>query len=150
VYSPVVWVGDACSCFSIFSFMCMFCRSLFALLSFFFGHCVFCRSLIYASDNPFGIFKLFLLHVSHMHICGMHYVSNFRFTNVCFPTWYLMNITGFEFGVYYLVYYHIFCCNMFVFACPIIARSQCWLFAPKALKYPYLPSNSTSGICAMV
>jgi hypothetical protein len=25
--------------------------------------------------------------------------------------------------------YHIFCCNMFVFACPIIARSQCWLFA---------------------
>jgi hypothetical protein len=25
--------------------------------------------------------------------------------------------------------YHIFCCNMFVFACPIIAKSQCWLFA---------------------
>jgi hypothetical protein len=24
--------------------------------------------------------------------------------------------------------YHIFCCNMFVFACPIIAKSQCWLF----------------------
>ena len=24
---------------------------------------------------------------------------------------------------------------MFVFACPIIAKSQCWLFAP------YLPSN---------
>jgi hypothetical protein len=33
---------------------------------------------------------------------------------------------------------HIFCCNMFVFACPIIARSQCWLFA---LIYPYWPSN---------
>ena len=29
-------------------------------------------------------------------------------------------------------YYHIFCCNMFVFACPIIARSQCWLFALRA------------------
>ena len=27
------------------------------------------------------------------------------------------------------MYYHISCCNMFVFACPIIARSQCWLFA---------------------
>jgi hypothetical protein len=46
---------------------------------------------------------------------------------------------------------------MFVFACPIIDRSQCWLFALRANigKYPYLPSyvhifpsNSTSGICA--
>ena len=27
------------------------------------------------------------------------------------------------------VNYHIFCCNNFVFACPIIARSQCCLFA---------------------
>ena len=58
------------------------------------------------------------------------------------------------------MYYHICCCNMFVFACPIIARSQCWLFALKAnihirifpqtlvfaLKYPYLPPNSTSGV----
>ena len=52
-------------------------------------------------------------------------------------------------------FYHIFCCNMFVFACPIIARSQCWLFALRAniriypqisifaLIYPYLPPNST-------
>jgi hypothetical protein len=33
--------------------------------------------------------------------------------------------------------YYIFCCNMLIFACPIIANSQCWLFA---LIYPYLPS----------
>ena len=67
--------------------------------------------------------------------------------------------------------YHIFCCNMFVFACPIIANSQCWLFALRtntgqisvwanihiypqisvfALIYPYFPPNSTSGICAVV
>ena len=51
---------------------------------------------------------------------------------------------------------------MFVFACPIIARSQRWLFAlgvhiricPQifvlALKYPYFPPNLTSGICAVV
>jgi hypothetical protein len=26
-------------------------------------------------------------------------------------------------------YYHIFCCNMFIFECPIIALSQCWIFA---------------------
>jgi len=31
-----------------------------------------------------------------------------------------------------IYHYHIFCCNMFVFACPIIARSQCWLFALRA------------------
>ena len=29
-------------------------------------------------------------------------------------------------------HYHIFCCNMYVFACPIIARSQCCLFALRA------------------
>jgi hypothetical protein len=54
---------------------------------------------------------------------------------------------------------------MFVFVCPIIARSQWWLFVLRAntdqisvfaLRYPYLPSNirilpnSTSGICAVV
>jgi len=46
---------------------------------------------------------------------------------------------------------------MFVFACPIIAKSQCWLFSLRANtdicpegKYPYLPPNSTSGICAVV
>jgi hypothetical protein len=61
-----------------------------------------------------------------------------------------------------IVIYHIFCCNMFVFACPIIARSQCWLFALRAniricshisvlaLKYPYCPPNLTSGICNLV
>ena len=38
--------------------------------------------------------------------------------------------------------YHIFCCNMFIFACLIIARSQCWLFP---LKYPYWPSNIRIG-----
>ena len=52
-------------------------------------------------------------------------------------------------------YYHMFCCNMFVFACPIIDRSQCWLFALRAniricphisVFVPYF----TSGICAMV
>ena len=51
---------------------------------------------------------------------------------------------------------------MFVFACPIIAKCQCWLFAlganirscPQisvfALIYPYLPPNKTSDICAVV
>jgi hypothetical protein len=47
------------------------------------------------------------------------------------------------------IFNHIFCCNMLVFACPIIAKSQCWLFALRAntgqisvfaLYYSYLPS----------
>ena len=36
---------------------------------------------------------------------------------------------------------------MFVFACPITARSQSWLFALRAIrgKYPYFPSNIRIG-----
>jgi hypothetical protein len=32
-------------CYSIISFMCMFCRSLFLLCTFSFGHCVICSSI---------------------------------------------------------------------------------------------------------
>ena len=47
----------------------------------------------------------------------------------------------------YIHIYHIFCCNMLIFACPTIAKGQCWLFA---LIYPYLPTYSPSGNCAVV
>ena len=52
------------SYFSIFSFICMFCRSLFVLLYFFFWPLcsVFLRYT--DSDYPFGIFKLFLKDVN--------------------------------------------------------------------------------------
>ena len=67
-------------------------------------------------------------------------------------------------SVYHTLYvnYHIFCCNNFVFACPIIVRSQCCLFALRvniricpqisilALKHLYFPPNLTSGICAVI
>ena len=36
---------QSCSCYSIFNFMCMFCRSLFVFFSF--VHCVVCSSSIY-------------------------------------------------------------------------------------------------------
>jgi len=49
------------SCYSIFSFMCIFCRLLFVLGYFLFGHCIVCSSSIYGFWlPPFGIFKLFL------------------------------------------------------------------------------------------
>jgi hypothetical protein len=50
------------SCYSIFSFMCMFSRSLFVLMYFFLLAIVLSVVLRYTdSDYPFGIFKLFLL-----------------------------------------------------------------------------------------
>ena len=39
------------------------------------------------------------------------------------------NITTETFTMYNNTCYHIFYCNMLIFACPIIANSQCWLFA---------------------
>ena len=48
--------------FSFFSFICMFCRSLFVLLYFFLLASVLSAILRYTdSDYPFGIFKLLLL-----------------------------------------------------------------------------------------
>ena len=46
------------ACYSIFSLMCMFCRSLFVLFSFFFLLSVFRFTHSY---YPFGIFKLFFI-----------------------------------------------------------------------------------------
>jgi hypothetical protein len=54
--SPPVFVG---SCNSIFSFMCMFCRSLFVLFLLVIMLSVLLRYT--DSDYPFGILKLFLL-----------------------------------------------------------------------------------------
>jgi hypothetical protein len=52
------------SYYSIFSFICMFCRSLFVLLYFFsFGHCDVCSSSICGFWVPFGILKLFLANL---------------------------------------------------------------------------------------
>ena len=49
-------------CYLIFSFMCILCRSLFVLLSFFLFAIVLYVLLRYTdSDYPFGIFKLFLI-----------------------------------------------------------------------------------------
>jgi hypothetical protein len=82
------------------------------------------------------------------------YVNEFLLNGQCHAPYNLQ-----QFLMNSIFYYHILCFNMFVFACPIIARSQCWLFANirigphisvLALKHPYLPPNLTSGICAVV
>jgi len=55
---------------TIFSFMCMFCRSLFVLLSFFFWP-LCCLFFFTNYDYPFGIFKLFLReYVNECHMFG--------------------------------------------------------------------------------
>jgi hypothetical protein len=57
--SPVFNVG---SCYSIFRFMCMFCRSLFVFLPFYLLAIVLSVLFLFtASDYPFDIFKLFFL-----------------------------------------------------------------------------------------
>jgi hypothetical protein len=49
------------SFYSIFSFMCMFCRSLFVLSYFSFGHCVVCSSLIYGFLLPLWYLQALLI-----------------------------------------------------------------------------------------
>ena len=56
-FTPGFYCG---SCYSIFNFMGMFCRSLFVHLSFSFDHCVVVLLWFTDSDYPFGIFKLLL------------------------------------------------------------------------------------------
>ena len=62
------------SCYSIFSFICMFCRLLFVLLYFFFGHCVVCSPSIYgfwlppliSSNSSFNKNKLWTALLLHL------------------------------------------------------------------------------------
>ena len=49
--------------YSIYSFMCMFCRSLFVLLSFSFGHCVVCSSSIYGFWLPLWYLQTLLAYL---------------------------------------------------------------------------------------
>ena len=81
------------SCYSIFSFMCMFCRSLFVLLSFFFwplcGLFFDLRILItplVSSNSSFTTFstnvsKFYLLYVSSINISNKKRRYQYRITD---------------------------------------------------------------------
>jgi hypothetical protein len=56
------------SCYSIFSFMCMFCRSLFVLLYLFFCHCIVYSSSIYGFWFPIWYLQT-LLATCECYIC---------------------------------------------------------------------------------
>ena len=56
------------SCYSNFSFICMFCRSLFFLLYIFLLAIVFSVLRYTDSDCPFGIFNLFLVMSRDLNI----------------------------------------------------------------------------------
>jgi hypothetical protein len=115
------------SCYSIFSFICMFCRSLFVLLYFFFGHGVVCSSSIYEFwlplwyllalsvlplPYPFGILLYYLsflcltLLVSYCIICP----------SSALPLWYLIVFSvlllPYPFGIL-LYYLSFFCLTLF-------------------------------------
>ena len=71
------------TCYLIFSFMCMFCRSFCP-----FGLCVVCSSSIYRFWFPFGNFKLFWSHDTHLEedsTVGHHYLL----LNVSMNEWYM-------------------------------------------------------------
>jgi hypothetical protein len=59
--TPDVLYNNA-KCYSIFSFMCMFCRSLFVLLFFFLLDIVLSVLRFTDSDYHFCIFKVFSSH----------------------------------------------------------------------------------------
>jgi hypothetical protein len=78
------------SCYSIFSFMCMFCRSMFVLLYFLFGHCVVCSSSNYGFWLPLWYLQTLLPTVilsdkSHAHF-NVHIATHL---SVKLPTFYL-------------------------------------------------------------
>jgi len=67
--SDVMTYPSEGSCYSIFSIICMLCRSCFVLLYFFlFGQSVLLRYT--DSDYPFGIFKLFTSHPPNSVFCS--------------------------------------------------------------------------------
>ena len=76
------------SCYSIFSFMCRFCRLLFFLLSFSFLLSV--QLQFRDSDYPFGIFKLFSYDLSTVNlntlkqIAQSQNITNPNYVKVCF------------------------------------------------------------------
>ena len=63
-FAPGFWWGSCCS---IFGFECVFCGSLFVLLSFFLLAIVLFVFRFTDADYPFGIFKLFL-HTYTMYL----------------------------------------------------------------------------------
>jgi len=79
------------SCYSIFSFICMFCRSLFVLLYFFLLVIVLSALLRYTvSDCPFDIFKLFLYWASYCESwCVM--LSQWLWIMVCYSVQVVVN-----------------------------------------------------------
>jgi hypothetical protein len=66
-YDVNIYIIKSGSCYSIFSFMCKFCRPLFVILSFFFpfDHCVFCFSSIYGFLLPFWYLQILPMN-NHM------------------------------------------------------------------------------------
>jgi hypothetical protein len=83
-------------CYSIFSFMCMFCRSLFALFSFSFGHCVICSSSIYEFWLPLWLSSN---SSSHPVFGGVRVAHLFNFPALwCAQSWqcFLIVLSGFH------------------------------------------------------
>ena len=94
-------------------------------------------------------FFIYILHLCRIDLWMLHRLSRFLTCHNdvidaghnnrlsapgTYMDWKRLRLSHMENGTYYVQicdkrHYHIFCCNMFGFACSIIAKSQCWLFA---------------------
>jgi hypothetical protein len=91
--SRSTWVHSMC--YPIFSFMCMFCRSLFVLCTFSFGHCVIYSSSIYGFWLPLWLSSS---SSSHPVLDGVRVAHLFSFPALrCAQCWqcFLISLSGF-------------------------------------------------------
>jgi hypothetical protein len=122
--------------------MCMFCRSLFVLLSFFFGHCVVCSSLVY-SDYPIGIFKLFLLQIRVVRTkFDMYFFMTLQYCcNVVIPPQYCCNVEITPQYCCNVVIPPQYCCNVVIppqYCCIVVITPQYWcIHVPMMILYVY-------------
>jgi hypothetical protein len=81
-FSPGFWWG---SLYSIFSFICMLCRSLYVICTFSVGHCVVCSSAIYGLWLPLWYRQVLLAPMDiRFTNCLMHAVCNMHILSIVY------------------------------------------------------------------
>jgi len=70
------------SCYSIFSFICMFCQSLFVLFLLAIGHCVVCSSSIYGFGLPLWYLQTLLIRIFVCLYLYCHWSSSYQLLKV--------------------------------------------------------------------
>jgi hypothetical protein len=99
VHTPLYWG----SCYSISSFICMLCRSLFVVCTFCSGHCVVCSSMTAIS---YQLWDIYSISRSYCNIMWLHIKDILQCEN----------------------WNHICCHIVLFFICPLCFVDRCSLF----------------------